>query len=84
MKVNFHKFLPFRTPEMTPGNKFENNHNFGKSAIHFSGSQKFLFRFAIYQKATEVEFQFPAKIISIVGGRQCHGNKLSGNFFLTS
>ena len=64
----FKIFPPFGTPEMTPSNKFVIRITIFLVNLQFifQGSQKLSVRVAISQKATEVGFQFPAKIISIM------------------
>ena len=67
----FKIFLPFGTPKMTP--RGPSNNFIIRITIFlvnlqhiFQGSQKLSVRVAISQKATEVGFQFPAQIISIM------------------
>ena len=64
----FKIFLPFGTPKMTPSNNFIIRITIFLVNLQyiFQGSQKLSVRVAISQKATEVGFQFPAKIISIM------------------
>ena len=61
-------FSPFGTPKMTPSNKLVMRMIIYLVNLQFifQGSQKLSVRVAISQKAIEVGFQFPAKIISIM------------------
>ena len=75
--------LPFGTPKMTPSNNFIIRITIFLVNLQyiFQGSQKLSVRVAISQKATEVGFQFPAKIISIVVVDSAMVTNFLGTFF---
>ena len=79
----FKIFPPFGTPEMTPSNKFAIRIAMFLVNLQFifQGSQKLSVRVAISQKATEVGFQFPAQIISIMVVDIAMVSNFVGTFF---
>ena len=79
----FKIFSPFGTPEITPSSKFVIRITIFLVNLQFifQGSQKLSVRVAISQKATEVGFQFPAKIISIMVVDIAMVSNFVGTFF---
>ena len=65
---NFMSFSPHCTPQMAPSNKFVIKIIIFLVNLQFifQGSQKLWVRVAISQKASEVGFQFLARIISLI------------------